>query len=113
MISFGVAFSMTNKENTRSNRFTLPVPETQPFIEIVAWPDRDYYDGDFGPEPGNYEQGTCGGCKLDVTSTAKRAFCPLCGTLCPKFLTTADCTPRLKERLTLERTLSEDALRRG
>jgi integrase len=32
---------------------------------------------------------------------------------CSKFLTTADYTPRLKERLRLERTLAEDALRRG
>lgn len=32
---------------------------------------------------------------------------------CSKFLTTADYTPRPKERLSLERTLAEDALRRG
>ncbi|WP_131741483.1 hypothetical protein [Actinomadura roseirufa] len=51
-------------------------------IEGVAWPDRDYYDGGFGPEPALYEQGTCPVCQLDVTSTAKRAFCPQCGTLC-------------------------------
>ncbi|GAB3136934.1 hypothetical protein [Microbispora hainanensis] len=54
----------------------------QPFIEAVAWPDRDHYDGGFGPNPANYEQGSCPGCGLKVTSTAKRAFCPLCGTLC-------------------------------
>ncbi|GIH52943.1 hypothetical protein Mro03_81220 [Microbispora rosea subsp. rosea] len=55
---------------------------TQPFIEAVAWPDRDYYNGGFGPAPANYEQGSCPSCGLEVTSTAKHAFCPLCGTLC-------------------------------
>jgi hypothetical protein len=55
---------------------------TEPIIEAVAWPDRDHYDGGFGPEPANYEQGTCPRCSLNVTSTAKRAFCPLCETLC-------------------------------
>ncbi|MEU8173255.1 hypothetical protein AB0C14_10290 [Microbispora hainanensis] len=54
----------------------------QPFIEAVAWPDRDHYDGGFGPAPANDEQGNCPSCGLEVTSTAKRAFCPLCGTLC-------------------------------
>ncbi|TDC63920.1 hypothetical protein E1200_21275 [Actinomadura sp. GC306] len=53
-----------------------------PSTELVAWPDRDFYDGGFGPEPGLWEQGTCPGCKVEVTSTAKRAFCPHCGTLC-------------------------------
>ncbi|MES9540445.1 hypothetical protein [Actinomadura sp. NPDC000600] len=55
---------------------------TQPLIEAVAWPDRDFYDGGFGPESALYEQGHCPDCGLDVTATAKRAFCPLCGTLC-------------------------------
>lgn len=55
---------------------------TQPFIQAVAWPDRDYYDGGFGSEPALYEQGSCTGCRLEVTSTAKRAICPLCGTVC-------------------------------
>jgi hypothetical protein len=54
----------------------------QPFIEAVAWPDRDYYDGDFGPNAANLEQGSCPDCGLEATSTAKLAFCPLCGTLC-------------------------------
>ena len=61
----------------------LPDEDSSPFIEVVAWPDRDYHNGGFGPDPANYEQGTCPGCGLDVASTAKRAFCPLCGTLCP------------------------------
>ncbi|WP_459707218.1 hypothetical protein [Actinophytocola sp. KF-1] len=52
------------------------------FVEAVAWPDRDYYDGGFGPEPANHEQGTCPGCGVYVVSTAKSAFCPVCGTLC-------------------------------
>jgi hypothetical protein len=54
----------------------------EPLVEVVAWPDRDYYDGGFGPEPALYEQGSCRSCHVEVTSTAKRAFCPLCGALC-------------------------------
>ncbi|GAA1854216.1 hypothetical protein [Actinomadura bangladeshensis] len=53
-----------------------------PLVEVVAWPDRDYYDGGFGSEPALYEQGSCRNCRVEVTSTAKRAFCPLCGVLC-------------------------------
>jgi hypothetical protein len=59
----------------------LPGEDTT-YIEAVAWPDRDHYNGGFGPEMANYEQGTCAGCGLEVTSTAKLAFCPLCGTRC-------------------------------
>lgn len=55
---------------------------TETSIEVVAWPDRDHYNGGFGPETAHYEQGTCEGCGLEVTSTVKRAFCPLCGTRC-------------------------------
>ncbi|MFI7679702.1 hypothetical protein [Actinophytocola sp. NPDC049390] len=65
--------------------FRLPGQDgatTEPLIEAVAWPDRHHYDGGFGPEPANHEQGTCPGCGLEVAATAKRAFCPLCGTLC-------------------------------
>jgi hypothetical protein len=51
-------------------------------IEVVAWPDREYYDGGFGPESGLFEQGRCRRCGVDVTSTAKQAFCPICGELC-------------------------------
>ncbi|GIE81812.1 hypothetical protein Aph02nite_77620 [Actinoplanes philippinensis] len=50
-------------------------------IEVVAWPDRDYYGGGFGPESGLFEQGRCRRCGVDVTSTAKQAFCPICGEL--------------------------------
>ena len=53
-----------------------------PYIEVVAWPDRDHYNGGFGPEPANYESGSCPSCSLEVASTAKQALCPLCGTLC-------------------------------
>ncbi|GAA4237606.1 hypothetical protein GCM10022254_50120 [Actinomadura meridiana] len=53
-----------------------------PFIEAVAWPDRDDYDGGFGSDLGLYEQGRCAGCELDVISSAKRAFCPVCGAVC-------------------------------
>jgi hypothetical protein len=51
-------------------------------ISAVAWPDRDYYDGGFGPEPELWEDGTCPSCGIEVTSTAKRAVCPVCGTVC-------------------------------
>jgi hypothetical protein len=51
-------------------------------LEVVAWPDRDHYGGGFGPEPDLLEQGRCDQCGLDVTSTAKQAFCAVCGTLC-------------------------------
>ena len=57
-------------------------PLNEPYVEIVAWPDRDHYGGDFGPEPALYEQGACPQCGLEVTSTAKRAFCSLCGAVC-------------------------------
>nr|BFE65500.1 hypothetical protein GCM10020063_100260 [Dactylosporangium thailandense] len=56
--------------------------QTPATFEMVAWPDRDHYDGGFGPETDLYEQGTCRTCGVDVTSTAKRAFCPICGELC-------------------------------
>jgi hypothetical protein len=52
------------------------------FVAAVAWPDRDFYDGGFGPEPELWEEGTCWGCGIEVTSTAKRAACPVCGTAC-------------------------------
>ncbi|MFI0446899.1 hypothetical protein [Actinomadura sp. 6N118] len=55
---------------------------TPPLVEAVAWPDRDHYQGGFGPEPALWEQGSCTECGLKVASTAKRAFCPLCGTTC-------------------------------
>jgi hypothetical protein len=51
-------------------------------LEVVAWPDRDYYDGGFGPESELFEQGHCVRCDVEVTSTAKQAFCAICGTLC-------------------------------
>ncbi|MCR6487300.1 hypothetical protein M8542_31175 [Amycolatopsis sp. OK19-0408] len=53
-----------------------------PSVDVVAWPDREYYDGGFGPASGNWESGTCPECGLDVVSTAKRAFCPACSTPC-------------------------------
>src|SRR5215469_7477107 len=51
-------------------------------FSAVAWPDREYYDGGFGPEPELGENGTCPGCGIEVVSTAKRAWCPVCGTRC-------------------------------
>lgn len=63
---------------------TVPLTAGDPPVdlEVVAWPDRDHYDGGFGPEPDLLEQGHCDQCGTDVTSTAKRAFCAICGTLC-------------------------------
>jgi hypothetical protein len=43
--------------------------------------DRDHHDGDFGPEPDLFEQGARERCGIEVTSTAKQAFCPACGDL--------------------------------
>jgi hypothetical protein len=51
-------------------------------LAAVAWPDRDYYADGFGPEPALYEDGTCAGCGIDVTSTAKLATCPACEGIC-------------------------------
>ena len=51
-------------------------------ISAVAWPDRDYYDGGFGPEAELWEDGSCPRCGIEVTSTARRAVCPVCGTVC-------------------------------
>jgi hypothetical protein len=69
-----------------ATRFDDSVPreadESSVTLEVVAWPDRDYYDGGFGPEPDLFEQGACERCGIEVTSTAKRAFCPVCGGLC-------------------------------
>jgi len=51
-------------------------------VAAVAWPDRDYYDGGFGPEPELWEEGICTSCGIEVVSTAKSATCPICGTQC-------------------------------
>lgn len=51
-------------------------------IEVVAWPDRGNHGGGFGPQAGLFEQGRCRRCGVDVTSTAKQAFCSVCGELC-------------------------------
>jgi hypothetical protein len=51
-------------------------------VQAVAWPDRDYYDGGFGPEPELWENGTCANCHIDLVSTAKRGTCPVCGAAC-------------------------------
>ncbi|GIG02193.1 hypothetical protein [Catellatospora citrea] len=49
---------------------------------VVAWPDRVHYGGGLGTYQGLCEEGTCAGCGRTVTSNAKRAVCPLCGTNC-------------------------------
>jgi hypothetical protein len=51
-------------------------------ITLVAWPDRDYYDGGLGPDQGLWEDGHCEQCGADVSSNAKRAYCPVCGSKC-------------------------------
>ncbi|MCW3844826.1 zinc ribbon domain-containing protein [Micromonospora yasonensis] len=51
-------------------------------LELVAWPDRDYYDGGLGIDQGLWESGHCAKCDTEVASNAKRAFCPYCGSRC-------------------------------
>jgi hypothetical protein len=48
---------------------------------VIGYPDRDFYDGGFGPEPELWESGSCPGCGAEVCSTAKRAVCPICGSM--------------------------------
>ncbi|HJP79888.1 MAG TPA: hypothetical protein VJ914_36790 [Pseudonocardiaceae bacterium] len=66
-------------------KFVHSVPreadEPSVMLEVVASPDRAYYDGGFGPEPDLFEQGFCDECGIEITSTAKQAFCPACGGL--------------------------------
>ncbi|MEV5767157.1 hypothetical protein AB0L34_21710 [Micromonospora sp. NPDC052213] len=57
----------------------------RPDLTLVAWPDRDRYDGGLGPDQGLWEDGHCAQCDVGVTSNAKRAYCPVCGSRC--FLT--------------------------
>lgn len=61
---------------------TVTEYEDGTLTEFVAWPDRDYYDGGLGPDQGLWEGGRCERCGTDVTSNAKRAFCPACGGRC-------------------------------
>ncbi|MGC4814809.1 hypothetical protein ACLQ29_30125 [Micromonospora sp. DT228] len=49
-------------------------------LSLVAWPDRDYYDGGLGPDQGLWEGGPCSTCEIDVSSNAKRGYCPACDT---------------------------------
>jgi hypothetical protein len=49
------------------------------WIEVVAWPDSEYYDGGMGPTPHLFEGGTCRRCGIEVTCNVKRAFCSVCG----------------------------------
>ena len=51
-------------------------------VAAVAWPDREHYEGGFGPEPELWESGRCGNCGIEVVSTAKVATCPICATTC-------------------------------
>jgi hypothetical protein len=60
----------------------VPTDYSNTEISVVAWPDRDYYDGGLGPDQGLWEEGTCTTCGLTVVSTGKRAACPRCGGAC-------------------------------
>ncbi|GIG62568.1 hypothetical protein Lfu02_69400 [Longispora fulva] len=51
-------------------------------LSAVAWPDRAYYGNRLGPDQGFWEDGQCKTCGLPVTSNAKRAQCPACGSAC-------------------------------
>ncbi|MGW5560099.1 hypothetical protein ACWER9_23100 [Micromonospora sp. NPDC003944] len=51
-------------------------------VELVAWPDRDFYDGGLGIDQGLWENGHCVPCDIEVVSNAKRAYCPYCGSAC-------------------------------
>ncbi len=51
-------------------------------VEAVAWPDRDHYGGGLGMDQGLWEEGQCRACGMVVTSSSKRAFCPVCGASC-------------------------------
>jgi hypothetical protein len=77
--SYGQTTSLVLAEVTCTEGFNSP---QDLLIQAVAWPDRDYYDGGFGPEPELWENGTCTSCGIEVASTAKRATCPVCGTQC-------------------------------
>lgn len=61
---------------------TVCEDEADPTVEVVAWPDREYYEGGLGPDQGLWEEGRCERCGLDVTSNAKRAYCPVCASRC-------------------------------
>jgi hypothetical protein len=64
---------------TRTEGFNAP---EDLIVQAVAWPDRDYYAGGFGPEPELWENGTCPSCRIELASSAKRAACPVCRTAC-------------------------------
>jgi rubrerythrin len=65
---------------------TATVDEANPdgiaMVTLVAWPDREYYDSGLGPDQGLWEDGRCQRCGFDVSSNAKRAYCPVCGSKC-------------------------------
>ncbi|GAB1646237.1 NUDIX domain-containing protein [Krasilnikovia sp. MM14-A1259] len=79
----GLTRTLVLAEATKADD-TVPLlaDEAPVTLDVVAWPDRDYYDGGFGPEPDLFEGGFCEECRVEITSTAKRAFCPVCGRLC-------------------------------
>ncbi|MER7589721.1 hypothetical protein ABTW72_19530 [Micromonospora sp. NPDC127501] len=53
-----------------------------PELALVAWPDRDYYEGGLGADQGLWNEGDCAKCNTAVTSNAKRGYCPVCGSRC-------------------------------
>jgi hypothetical protein len=77
--SYGQTTSLVLAEVTRTEGLNSP---EDLLVKAVSWPDRDYYDGGFGPETELGENGTCPSCRIELASTAKRAACPVCGTAC-------------------------------
>ena len=77
--SYGQTTSLVLSEVTQTEGFDRA---EDLLVQVVAWPDRDYYDGGFGPEPELWESGSCANCRIELVSTAKRAACPVCGAAC-------------------------------
>ncbi|MET8265575.1 hypothetical protein ABZU92_16475 [Micromonospora arida] len=76
------AYGMRTALNLASVTYFADDAEPGLNVELVAWPDRDHYDGGLGIDQGLWENGRCVSCDIEVTSNAKRAFCPYCGSAC-------------------------------
>ncbi|MEU5670176.1 hypothetical protein ABZ749_07335 [Micromonospora sp. NPDC047753] len=76
------AYGMRTALNLASVTYFADDVEPGLNVELVAWPDRDHYDGGLGIDQGLWENGRCLSCDIEVTSNAKRAFCPYCGSAC-------------------------------
>jgi len=79
----GLGHALVLAEATWSKDDANPASRADLELALIAWPDRAYYDHEpLGPDQGLYEEATCSGCAVNVTSTAKRAICPVCATTC-------------------------------